>query len=140
MPLAATVAITIVAICSWSTTVGSLIPILAERFGVDPTVLSAPLITTLVDATGLVIYFSIAKVILRLGFVVLEGGHHLGDGHDDLAAGEVELERLVGRDVDLEESAQGDGLSLWLPLLDGGRIRLAHGGHDTPVRPAKARV
>jgi magnesium transporter len=66
MPLAATVAITILAICSWSTTVGSLIPILAERFGVDPAVLSAPLITTLVDATGLVIYFSIAKAILRL--------------------------------------------------------------------------
>jgi magnesium transporter len=66
MPLAATVAITILAICSWSTTVGSLIPILAERFGVDPAVLSAPLITTLVDATGLVIYFSIAKAILHL--------------------------------------------------------------------------
>lgn len=66
MPLAATVAITILAICSWSTTVGSLIPILAERFGVDPAVLSAPLITTLVDATGLVIYFSIAKAILKL--------------------------------------------------------------------------
>lgn len=66
MPLAATVSVTILAICSWSTTVGSLIPILAERFGVDPTVLSAPLITTLVDATGLVIYFSIAKMILGL--------------------------------------------------------------------------
>jgi magnesium transporter len=66
MPLAATVAITILAICSWSTTVGSLIPIVAERFGVDPAVLSAPLITTLVDATGLVIYFSIAKAILKL--------------------------------------------------------------------------
>jgi magnesium transporter len=66
IPLAATVAITILAICSWSTTVGSLIPILAERFGVDPAVLSAPLITTLVDATGLVIYFSIAKAVLGL--------------------------------------------------------------------------
>ncbi|HEY3119772.1 MAG TPA: magnesium transporter [Vicinamibacteria bacterium] len=66
MPLAATVAITILAICSWSTTVGSVIPIAASRFGVDPAVLSAPLITTLVDATGLVIYFSIAKVILKL--------------------------------------------------------------------------
>jgi magnesium transporter len=66
MPLAATVAVTILVICSWSTTVGSLIPILAERFGVDPTVLSAPLITTLVDATGLVIYFSIAKAIMGL--------------------------------------------------------------------------
>jgi magnesium transporter len=65
-PLALTVAITVVVICTWSTTVGSMIPIAAERFGVDPAVLSAPLITTLVDATGLIIYFSIAKVILHL--------------------------------------------------------------------------
>ena len=65
-PLALTVSITVLAICTWSTTVGSLIPIVAERFGVDPAVLSAPLITTLVDATGLIIYFSIAKVILHL--------------------------------------------------------------------------
>ena len=66
MPLAITVAITVLAICTWSTTVGSMIPIVAERFGVDPAVLSAPLITTLVDATGLVIYFTIAKMILHL--------------------------------------------------------------------------
>ena len=66
MPLAITVAITVLVICTWSTTVGSLIPIAAERFGVDPAVLSAPLITTLVDATGLIIYFRIAKVILGL--------------------------------------------------------------------------
>ena len=66
MPLAITVAITVLTICTWSTTVGSLIPIAAERFGVDPAVLSAPLITTLVDATGLIIYFRIAKVILGL--------------------------------------------------------------------------
>jgi magnesium transporter len=64
--LALTVSVTMFAICIWSTTVGSLVPIAAERFGVDPAVLSAPLITTLVDATGLVIYFSIAKVILHL--------------------------------------------------------------------------
>jgi magnesium transporter len=63
--LALTVAATMFAICTWSTTVGSLVPIVAERFGVDPAVLSAPLITTLVDATGLVIYFSIAKIILQ---------------------------------------------------------------------------
>lgn len=63
--LALVVAVTMFAICVWSTTVGSLIPIAAERFGVDPAVLSAPLITTLVDATGLVIYFTIAKIILQ---------------------------------------------------------------------------
>jgi magnesium transporter len=64
LPLALTVSVTMFAICVWSTTVGSMIPILAQRFGVDPAVLSAPLITTLVDATGLVIYFTIAKIIL----------------------------------------------------------------------------
>ena len=64
--LALTVSVTMFAICIWSTTVGALVPIAAERFGVDPAVLSAPLITTLVDATGLIIYFSIAKVILHL--------------------------------------------------------------------------
>jgi magnesium transporter len=66
MPLAITVAVTILAICTWSTTVGSLIPIAAQRFGIDPAVLSAPLIATLVDATGLVIYFQIAKIFLKL--------------------------------------------------------------------------
>lgn len=64
LQLAITVAVTMFAICVWSTTVGSLIPIMAQRFGVDPAVLSAPLITTLVDATGLIIYFTIAKLIL----------------------------------------------------------------------------
>jgi magnesium transporter len=64
--LALTVSVTMLAICVWSTTVGALVPIIAHRFGVDPAVLSAPLITTLVDATGLIIYFSIAKLILHL--------------------------------------------------------------------------
>jgi magnesium transporter len=66
LELAMTVSVTMFAICVWSTTVGSVIPIAAQRFGVDPAVLSAPLITTLVDATGLIIYFSIAKLILGL--------------------------------------------------------------------------
>lgn len=64
--LALTVSVTMFAICCWSTTVGSLIPIAAQRFGVDPAVLSAPLISTLVDATGLIIYFMIAKMILQV--------------------------------------------------------------------------
>jgi magnesium transporter len=62
--LALTIAVTICAICVWSTTVGSIIPITAYRLGIDPAVLSAPLITTLVDATGLLIYLTIAKLIL----------------------------------------------------------------------------
>jgi len=62
--LALTVSVTMVSICVWSTSVGALIPILADRFGIDPAVLSAPLISTLVDATGLIIYLTIAKMIL----------------------------------------------------------------------------
>jgi magnesium transporter len=64
--LALTVAATMLAICAWATTVGALVPILAQRVGLDPAVLSAPMIATLVDATGLVIYFTIAKAALRL--------------------------------------------------------------------------
>ena len=64
LELALTVSVTMFSICVWSTTVGALVPILAQRFGVDPAVLSAPIITTLVDATGLIIYFTIAKAIL----------------------------------------------------------------------------
>ena len=66
LELALTVSLTMFVICIWSTTVGSLIPIAAQRFGVDPAVLSAPLITTLVDATGLIIYFTLAKVVLHV--------------------------------------------------------------------------
>jgi magnesium transporter len=62
--LAITIAVTVCAICIWSTTVGSIVPIAAHRIGVDPALLSAPLITTLVDATGLLIYLTIAKLIL----------------------------------------------------------------------------
>jgi magnesium transporter len=62
--LALTIAVTVCTICVWSTAVGAIVPIAAHRMGVDPTVLSAPLISTLVDATGLLIYMSIAKLIL----------------------------------------------------------------------------
>lgn len=64
--LAATVAASVVVICTWSTAVGALIPLVCDRLRVDPTVLSAPMITTLVDATGLVIYLHIARVVLGL--------------------------------------------------------------------------
>ncbi|MEP7271821.1 MAG: magnesium transporter, partial [Acidobacteriota bacterium] len=63
-PLALTVSVTMFSICVWSTSVGALIPIVADRLGIDPAVLSAPLISTLVDATGLIIYLTIAKMIL----------------------------------------------------------------------------
>jgi magnesium transporter len=62
--LAAVVSITLVAICAWATTVGAALPMVASRMGIDPAVVSAPIVTTLVDATGLVIYFLVAQAIL----------------------------------------------------------------------------
>jgi magnesium transporter len=48
------------AIVIWAATVGSVLPLAAKRLGIDPAVMSAPFISTFVDATGLVIYFEIA--------------------------------------------------------------------------------
>jgi cation transporter-like permease len=62
--LAACVAVTILVVCTWANAVGSIIPLVAQRVGIDPTVISAPLITTLVDASGLFIYFSVAKLMI----------------------------------------------------------------------------
>src|SRR5699024_3080955 len=64
--LALVVALTLVMICTWSTFVGSMLPLMARRIGVDPAVVSAPLVTTLVDTTGLLIYFGMAHLILNI--------------------------------------------------------------------------
>jgi magnesium transporter len=62
--LALCVAVTILAVCTWANAVGATIPLAAQRLGIDPTVVSAPLITTLVDASGLFIYFSVAHLMI----------------------------------------------------------------------------
>ncbi len=64
--VALVVAFTLPAVVVWSTAMATTIPILANRFRIDPTVISGPMITTIVDATGLLIYFTLAKVILGL--------------------------------------------------------------------------
>ena len=62
--LATCVGLTVLIVCTWANTVGALIPVAAEAVGIDPTVVSAPLITTLVDASGLFIYLSVAKLLI----------------------------------------------------------------------------
>jgi magnesium transporter len=62
--LASCVAVTIVAVCTWANLVGAMIPLLAQRFRIDPTVVSAPMITTLVDASGLALYLGIAHLMI----------------------------------------------------------------------------
>ncbi len=63
--VALTVGVALVGIVLWGTLIGSLLPMLLRRLGFDPAASSAPFVATLVDVTGLVIYFSVAMVILR---------------------------------------------------------------------------
>ncbi|MFC3999230.1 magnesium transporter [Nocardiopsis sediminis] len=64
--IAVVVAASVIVICTWAAVIGSSMPLLARRVGVDPAVVSAPLVSTLVDATGLLIYFTIARTILGI--------------------------------------------------------------------------
>jgi magnesium transporter len=57
---------TLLAICTLATFVGALLPLIAKRVGADPAVMSAPFITTLIDATGLLVYFLIARLVLGI--------------------------------------------------------------------------
>jgi magnesium transporter len=63
--VAATVGLALIAIVLWGTLVGSMLPLILRRLGFDPATSSAPFVATLVDVTGLVIYFSVGLVVLR---------------------------------------------------------------------------
>lgn len=67
--VAMTVAVALVGVVSWGTLMGSMLPFLLRRLGLDPATSSAPFVATLVDVTGLVIYFVAALLLL---------GHVLG--------------------------------------------------------------
>jgi magnesium transporter len=60
-----TIFLTLIGIVMWGTLSGSMIPFVLKRIGIDPATSSAPFVATLVDVTGLLIYFSIAAVVLR---------------------------------------------------------------------------
>ncbi|CAA0122045.1 Magnesium transporter MgtE [BD1-7 clade bacterium] len=64
--LALTVGITVFCIVLSANFVGSLLPMIAHRMGLDPTLVSGPAITTIVDSVGLIIYFSIAQIIFGI--------------------------------------------------------------------------
>ena len=63
--VALTIGCSLVGVVMFGTTAGSMLPFLLRRCGLDPASASAPFVATLVDVTGLVIYFSVANVILR---------------------------------------------------------------------------
>jgi len=63
--VALTVGVSLIGIVLWGTLAGSMLPFLLRRLGLDPATSSAPFVATLVDVTGLVIYFSVGLVFLR---------------------------------------------------------------------------
>ena len=62
--LAAVISIAVLGICLWGTLIGCLIPLVLQRFGMDPAVASGALVATFVDVTGIFIFFSAAWLIL----------------------------------------------------------------------------
>ena len=63
--IALTVGIALIGIVLWGSLAGSMLPFLLKRVGLDPATSSAPFVATLVDVSGLIIYFSVAAIILR---------------------------------------------------------------------------
>jgi magnesium transporter len=63
--LAIAVGLSLVGIVAFGSLAGSMLPFLLKRIGFDPASASAPFVATLVDVTGLVIYFSVAFMVLR---------------------------------------------------------------------------
>ena len=64
--IGAVIGLTLLSICMMAAIVGGLMPLIAKRVGADPAVFSNPFISTFCDATGLIIYFTIATAVLGL--------------------------------------------------------------------------
>jgi magnesium transporter len=62
--LAAVIGLAVAGICLWGTLMGSMLPLIFKKLGIDPGIASSPFVATFVDVTGIVIYFSIAKMLL----------------------------------------------------------------------------
>jgi magnesium transporter len=62
--IALTVGTSLVGVVLWGTIVGSMLPLFLKKLNFDPAVSSAPFVATLVDVTGIIIYFSVAALLL----------------------------------------------------------------------------
>jgi magnesium transporter len=59
------IGLAVMSICLWGTLVGSMLPLVFKKLGVDPAMASSPFVATFVDVTGILIYFNIARMVLR---------------------------------------------------------------------------
>ena len=64
MLVAFTVSFSLIGVVTWGSLIGSMLPIILQKLGFDPATSSAPFVATLVDVTGIIIYFSVANIIL----------------------------------------------------------------------------
>ena len=62
--VAVTVSLSLIGVVLWGTLVGSMLPFILRRLGFDPATSSAPFVATLVDVTGLIIYFTVGLIVL----------------------------------------------------------------------------
>ncbi|HZH35697.1 MAG TPA: magnesium transporter [Flavisolibacter sp.] len=65
LSIATTIGISLTGVVLWGTLVGSMLPLILKKLGADPAASSTPFVATLVDVTGLIIYFSVALLILK---------------------------------------------------------------------------
>lgn len=65
LKVATTVFFSLIGVVLWGTLSGSMLPLILKKLGADPAASSAPFVATLVDVTGLVIYFSVAYIVMR---------------------------------------------------------------------------
>ena len=63
--VAISVAVSLIGIVLWGTLSGSMLPFFLRKIGLDPATSSAPFVATLVDVTGLIIYFTVASIFLK---------------------------------------------------------------------------
>jgi magnesium transporter len=64
LPLATIVAASLVGVVLWGSVSGAMLPFVLRRIGLDPASASAPLVATVVDVTGIILYFSVARAVL----------------------------------------------------------------------------
>jgi magnesium transporter len=64
LSIALTIGLSIMGVVLWGTLIGSMLPLILKRLGADPAASSTPFVATLVDVTGLIIYFSVAILVL----------------------------------------------------------------------------
>jgi magnesium transporter len=65
VPVAFTVSFALIGVVLWGTLTGSMLPLLLKKLGADPASSSAPFVATLVDVTGLIIYFNVALIFMN---------------------------------------------------------------------------